>query len=47
MSHHAQKVNLYPKDMLKVTGPSAKVITAGVINDPYIFSETYLDSTDR
>jgi len=36
MSYQAQKVNLYPKDMLKVTGPSAKVITAGVINDPYL-----------
>jgi len=35
MSYHAQKVNLYPKDMLKVSGKNAAVIAGGVIEDVY------------
>ncbi len=35
MSYLAQKSNLYPKDMLKVTGPSAKVVAGGLLTDPY------------
>jgi hypothetical protein len=34
MSALAQKNNVYPKDMLKVTG--AKVLVGGIINDPYL-----------
>jgi hypothetical protein len=33
MSYLAQKVNLYPKDMLKASG--AKVVAAGLLVDPY------------
>jgi Zinc carboxypeptidase len=33
MSYLAQKVNLYPKDMLKVSG--AKVVAGGLLVDPY------------
>jgi hypothetical protein len=33
MSYLAQKVNLYPKDMLKVSGP--KVVAGGLLVDPY------------
>jgi hypothetical protein len=36
MSALAQKNNVYPKDMLKVTGESAKVLEGGLINDPYL-----------
>jgi len=36
MSWQAQKINLYPKDMLKVAGASAKVVAGGVINEPYL-----------
>jgi hypothetical protein len=36
MSALAQKNNIYPKDMLKVTGDGAKVLEGGVINDPYL-----------
>jgi hypothetical protein len=34
MSYTAQKANLYPKDMLKVSG--AKVVAGGVLNDPFM-----------
>jgi len=34
MSYSAQKANLYPKDMLKVSG--AKVVAGGVLNDPFM-----------
>jgi len=34
MSALAQKNNIYPKDMLKVTG--AKVLAGGILNDPYL-----------
>jgi hypothetical protein len=35
MSTLAQKTNLYPKDMLKVGGAGAKVVTGGLLLDPY------------
>jgi hypothetical protein len=35
MSYVAQKANLYPKDMLKVAGPGAKVVAGGVLLNPY------------
>ena len=34
MNALAQKNNIYPKDMLKVTG--AKVLAGGILNDPYL-----------
>jgi len=34
MSYLAQKANLYPKDMLKVSG--AKVVAGGVLVDPFL-----------
>ena len=33
MSYHAQRVNLYPRDMLKISGNGIKVIAGGVIRD--------------
>ncbi|MDP2914151.1 MAG: M14 family metallopeptidase [Candidatus Aminicenantes bacterium] len=39
MSYSAQKANLYPKDMLKVSG--AKVVAGGVLNDPFMNLVTY------
>jgi Zinc carboxypeptidase len=39
MSYLAQKVNLYPKDMLKVSG--AKVVAGGVLMDPYFDKVAY------
>ena len=39
MSYTAQKANLYPKDMLKVSG--AKVVAGGVLNDPFMNLVTY------
>jgi len=41
MSFTAQKANLYPKDMLKVSGPGAKVVAGGVLNDPFMNLVTY------
>ncbi len=41
MSYLAQKVNLYPKDILKITGAGAKVVAGGVLNDPYRDLVTY------
>ena len=35
MSYLAQKTNLYPKDMLKVSGTGAKVVAGGLLLDPY------------
>jgi hypothetical protein len=35
MSYLAQKTNLYPKDMLTVSGPGAKVVAGGILVDPY------------
>lgn len=33
MSYHAQRVNLYPRDMLKISGNRMKVIAGGVLKD--------------
>ena len=41
MSALAQKNNVYPKDMLKVTGVEAKVVAGGLINNPYLELITY------
>jgi Zinc carboxypeptidase len=41
MSYLAQRNNLYPKDMLRVTGPSAKVVAGGLLTDPYIDEVIY------
>jgi hypothetical protein len=41
MSYLAQKSNLYPKDMLRVAGPSAKVVAGGLLTDPYINEVIY------
>jgi Zinc carboxypeptidase len=35
MSYLAQRNNLYPKDMLRVTGPSVKVVAGGLLTDLY------------
>ncbi|MBE3047884.1 hypothetical protein IMZ48_36315 [Candidatus Bathyarchaeota archaeon] len=35
MSYLAQKVNLYPKDVLKVSGAGAKIVAGGLLLDPY------------
>ena len=35
MSYYSQKKNLYPKDMLKVSGKNAKVLAGGTLNDIY------------
>ncbi len=35
MSYYSQKINLYPKDMLKVSGKNAKVLAGGTLNDIY------------
>jgi hypothetical protein len=41
MSFQAQKSRIYPKDMLKVSGPSAKVVAGGILNNPYTDQVTY------
>ena len=41
MSYLAQKVKLYPKDMLKVSGTRAKVVAGGLLTDVYRDSVTY------
>ena len=41
MSYLAQKANLYPKDMLKVTGAGARVVAGGLLVDPYRDQVTY------
>jgi hypothetical protein len=35
MTYLAQKVNLYPKDVLKISGTGAKVVAGGLLVDPY------------
>jgi hypothetical protein len=35
MSYYSQKTNLYPKDILKVSGKNAKVLAGGTLNDIY------------
>ncbi len=41
MSYLAQKVNLYPKDVLRVSGAGAKIVAGGVLTDPYRDRVTY------
>ena len=41
MSYLAQKVKLYPKDMLKVSGAKAKVVAGGLLTNAYRDSVTY------
>ncbi len=41
MSYLAQKVKLYPKDMLKVAGAKAKVVAGGLLTDAYMDKVTY------
>jgi len=35
MSYHAQKVNLYPRDMLQVSGPGLRVVAGGKIKNVF------------
>lgn len=41
MSHHAQQVRLYPKDMLTVTGAGAKVLAGGPLTNLYTGEANY------
>jgi hypothetical protein len=41
MSSLAQKVNLYPRDFLKISGNKAKTVAGGVLTDPYYDKVTY------
>ena len=41
MSYHAQKVNLYTKDMLKISGERAKAVAGGILTDRYRDKVTY------
>jgi hypothetical protein len=41
MSYHAQQVNLYPRDMLMVSGKDIKVAAGGVINNIYTNEVSY------
>jgi len=41
MTYQAQKVRLYPKDTLKVSGASAKVVAGGILTDPFNDRVTY------
>ncbi len=41
MSYLAQKVKLYPKDMLKVSGAKAKVVAGGLLTNAYMDLVTY------
>lgn len=41
MSYHAQQKNLYPKDMLKVSGAAIKVVAGGALTDVYRDTVTY------
>lgn len=41
MSYLAQKIKLYPKDMLTVSGPKAKVVAGGLLTDAYRNRVTY------
>jgi DNA polymerase/3'-5' exonuclease PolX len=41
MSYLAQKVKLYPKDMLKVSGAKAKVVAGGLLTNAFRDSVTY------
>jgi hypothetical protein len=41
MSALAQKVHLYPKDVLRISGVKAKTVTGGVLTDPFLEKVTY------
>jgi hypothetical protein len=41
MSYLAQKVNLYPKDMLRISGEKAKAVAGGILTDRYYDKVTY------
>ena len=41
MSYLAQKVNLYPKDMLRISGEKAKAVAGGILTDRYQDKVTY------
>ena len=41
MSYHAQKVKLYPQDMLAISGKGVKVIAGGRLTDIYRNKVTY------
>ena len=41
MSYHAQKVKLYPEDILKVTGKSAKVVAGGKLTNIFRNEASY------
>ena len=41
MSYQAQRTKLYPKDMIKVSGGSAKVVAGGLLTDPYTDRVSY------
>jgi hypothetical protein len=41
MSYQAQKVKLYPRDTLTVSGAKAKVVAGGLLTDPYRDSVSY------
>jgi hypothetical protein len=41
MSYQAQRTRLYPKDMIKVSGGSAKVVAGGLLTDPYTDRVSY------
>ena len=41
MSYHAQKVKLYPQDMLKLSGKNVKVLAGGLLNNVYLDRVTY------
>jgi len=41
MAYYSQKVKLYPKDMLRISGNSAEVVAGGVLSDPFNDHVTY------
>lgn len=43
MTYEAQKVKLYPKDQLKVTGTAAKVVAGGLLTDAYRDQVSYVE----
>ena len=43
MCYYAKSKNLYPKDILKVSGKNVKVISGGVLNNKYTNQVNYKD----
>jgi hypothetical protein len=41
MSYQAQRVKLYPQDMLTISGAKANVVAGGLLTDPYRDSVAY------